>query len=325
MFYLYALIVVIPLVAFYALFVRAVDRYEPEPWWALAASFAWGALGAVVLAIVGSVLLQIPVGAVVNDAQAANAIGATFIAPITEESAKGLGVIVIFVIGHVIFHEFDGPLDGLIYGGLIGLGFTLTEDTLYIGSAGTDGGWGAFLTLTVLRTVLGGLGHAMYTGMIGFGWGMVVISRSWIAKVWWPCFGFGVGMLLHGVHNALPSYLGEIGGLMSVAIDFVYLGAWFLLVVVLVVRERGVIMRQLENEVGATLRDRSELRLIGSFFKRSLRGLLSARATRKRWRALVELALIKEKRANEPDRTSLVEAERRARAEIAYWVSRGAR
>lgn len=332
MFYLYALLIVTPLVALYAVFVRTVDRFEPEPWWALAASFVWGALGAVVLAIIGSVILQIPVSAVVSDAEAANAIGATFIAPITEESAKGLGVIVIFVIGHLIFHDFDGPLDGLIYGGFIGLGFTLTEDTLYIGGAGTQEGWGGFFTLTLLRTVLGGLGHAMYTGMIGFGWGMVVISRSWVGKVWWPCFGFAVGMLLHGAHNALPSYLGQVGGLMSVAIDFVYLAAWFVLVVILVVREKGVILRQLDNEIGASLRDREEHRLLGSYFWRTLRGWALtfssgwsiARATRRRWRAIVELALVKEKRSHDPDRQALSEAERRARAEIAYWVSRGA-
>ncbi len=35
---------VTPLVLSYALFIRWVDRFEPEPWWLLIAAFIWGAL-----------------------------------------------------------------------------------------------------------------------------------------------------------------------------------------------------------------------------------------------------------------------------------------
>jgi protease PrsW len=50
-------------------------------------------------------------------------------APIAEELAKALGVLLIF---WLLRAEFDNMRDGIVYGGLVGLGFTWFEAALYV-------------------------------------------------------------------------------------------------------------------------------------------------------------------------------------------------
>jgi RsiW-degrading membrane proteinase PrsW (M82 family) len=336
--YLAALVVVTPLVALYVCLVRMLDRYEPEPWWALALCFLWGALGATLGGGLTTSLMEQATNAAVfggqGDPQAVNALSATFYAPLFEEAFKGIGVIVLFVLGHLLFHGFDGPLDGVVYGGTIGLGFTLTEDTLYVGQAGAEHGASGFFALTLLRTVFGGLDHAVFTSMTGLGWGMAVVVRSRLARVLWPCFGFAAAIALHGMHNALPSLYGGTGGLVSVVITWGFLLAWCALVVVLVYGERRIVLRQLAAEVGGLVCDARELSRMGTLLSRSLSnlGLLGARgwrvwqAARRRHRALVQLALTKERRAQGDGSSRLAIRESELRAEIAglAWIAPGA-
>ncbi len=41
---------------------------------------------------------------------------------------KGLALVALFYLAR---QEFDGPLDGIVYGALIGFGFSMTENLLY--------------------------------------------------------------------------------------------------------------------------------------------------------------------------------------------------
>src|ERR1700712_3921800 len=124
------LLFVTPLVIAYALFIRWCDRFEPEPWWLLICAFVWGAI----FATLGG-----GISSSIGEAIAAAVTGAPVLAPIYEEGFKGLGVLIIASISVMGLKELDGPLDGAIYGGIVGLGFTLTEDILYVGSAFAKG------------------------------------------------------------------------------------------------------------------------------------------------------------------------------------------
>jgi RsiW-degrading membrane proteinase PrsW (M82 family) len=334
--YFAALLVIAPLVALYALAIRWADRLEPEPWWILALCFLWGATGAALGGGLSTALAEGLTSALFLDgasSAALSAYSATVYAPLFEEAFKGLGILVLFVLGHLVWREFDGPLDGVVYGGMIGLGFTLTEDILYVGTAGATGGAGDFFVLTVLRTVFGGLAHALYTSMTGFGWGMAARAHSWPARVFWPCFGFSMAVLLHAIHNFLPSYFGAVGGLLTIVLTWGFFLAWFGLIAGLVLAERRTVRRQLSNEVGGLVRDQHELLHVTTLFERSLAhlGLLFAggfaawRLTRRRHRALVELALVKDRRArgDHTDHTARLEAS--LRHEIATLASQGAR
>ena len=56
--------------------------------------------------------------------------GAVWLAPVTEETLKGLGVLLIYLFRR---REFDGIIDGIVYAGLIGAGFAFSENILYLG------------------------------------------------------------------------------------------------------------------------------------------------------------------------------------------------
>src|SRR5699024_11787194 len=59
-------------------------------------------------------------------------IGAVFQAPVVEESTKTVLLVIIVLAAR---RYFEGPLDGLVYGALIGAGFAFTENILYLGGA----------------------------------------------------------------------------------------------------------------------------------------------------------------------------------------------
>jgi len=58
--------------------------------------------------------------------------GAVISAPIVEESAKAF---ILFVLFFWKKDEFDGIVDGIVYAGMVGLGFAMTENILYYGRA----------------------------------------------------------------------------------------------------------------------------------------------------------------------------------------------
>jgi protease PrsW len=102
-----------------------LDRYEPEPTRLLAAAFGWGAVVATAIALVLQALDAVVVG---RDAVAS----ASIVAPVTEEAAKGLFVLLLVWWRR---HAIDGVLDGIVYAGLVGVGFAFTENILYLGAA----------------------------------------------------------------------------------------------------------------------------------------------------------------------------------------------
>ena len=135
---LLGIVFVAPLVAIYVLFIRWCDRFEPEPWWLLLCAFFFGALVATAAAgrsnglsqTVASIVTGMP-----GESPEVQGIVATFSAPVFEEAFKGLGVVMVATISWLGVKELDGPLDGAIYGGIVGLGFTLTEDVEYVSRA----------------------------------------------------------------------------------------------------------------------------------------------------------------------------------------------
>jgi RsiW-degrading membrane proteinase PrsW (M82 family) len=172
---------VAPLVALYVLFIRWCDRFEPEPWWLLLCAFFFGALvataGGGTMNGLSQTLASLTLGQPA-DSEDVQAIVATLSAPIFEELFKGLGVGMIAVISWLGVKELDGPLDGAIYGGVVGLGFTLTEDVEYVSNAFASSGFGGFLGIWFIRTVLNGLTHCTFTAMTGLGFGLAVESAG---------------------------------------------------------------------------------------------------------------------------------------------------
>jgi RsiW-degrading membrane proteinase PrsW (M82 family) len=266
---LLALLIVAPTVFFYFLIIRGSDRYEPEPLWLLSLAFFWGAVVSTLTALVfnemGEGAIRASLGA--GQAALAEASTASFVAPLVEESSKGFGALVLWGLSALWLSELDGALDGAIYGGVIGLGFTLTEDVLYISSAGAQHGGEAFFQVFIMRTVLAGLGHASFTAMTGLGVGIAVESSSSLVKVLAPIGGWSAAVGLHFVHNYLVTFLydGGSGFVLKLLVFWTFDALFFLLILSLAVRDRAIVLKGLVDEAGRLLHPK-ELQRTASYW-----------------------------------------------------------
>jgi len=304
---LLALLVVAPTVFFYFLIIRGSDRYEPEPFWLLSVAFFWGAVVSTLTALVFNEVGEGAIRASLGAGQAAlvDASTASFVAPFVEESSKGFGLLVLWAISALWVREIDGALDGAIYGGVIGLGFTMTEDVLYISSAGAQHGGGAFFQVFVLRTVMAGLGHASFTAMTGLGIGIAAESASGLIKLIAPIGGWCAAVGLHFVHNYLVTFLydGGSGFVLKILLFWAFNALFFLVILSLAVRDRAIVLKGLVDEAGRSLHPKELERTssywmlfpLWNFFSllSSPRGYAEAR---KKQLALVELSFLKHRR-----------------------------
>ncbi|MEZ4223736.1 MAG: PrsW family intramembrane metalloprotease [Polyangiaceae bacterium] len=252
---LFAIILVGICVFIYGLLIKGVDRYEPEPWWLLLICFFWGALGATFFSLIFNTIGGIVITSAVDphtmsEAQVAQGLTASFIAPLVEESFKGVFLLVVWAASAFWLKELDGPLDGAIYGGVIGLGFTLTEDVLYIMSAASKAGVVGFGATFVMRTIFGGLGHATFTAMTGLGVGAAAETRSMPVKIISPIGGWMAAVGLHFLHNFLVSFFGCGGVVLKFAVFITFAILFFVLLYILAFRDRAIVMRGLADEVG---------------------------------------------------------------------------
>ena len=102
-----------------------LDRYEPEPVRLLVLGLRLGRGGRDRRRAGAPELDQAVLGT------PDTLVAGTVVAPVTEEAAKGLFILLLLWRRRVI----DGVLDGLVYAGLVGVGFAFTENILYLGSA----------------------------------------------------------------------------------------------------------------------------------------------------------------------------------------------
>jgi protease PrsW len=323
----FALTFIAPTVFLYFLVIKGTDRYEPEPFWLLTLTFLWGAVVATVTAIVGNAIGEGAVSAALgpgSDDALVRASTASFVAPLVEETTKGSGLLLLWLLSSVWLRELDGALDGAIYGGVIGLGFTLTEDVLYVASAGAQGGAQAFTGLFILRTVLSGLGHASFTAMTGLGVGIAAETSNTIVKLISPIGGWLSAVGLHFVHNFIVSFMfsGKEGLGIKLFVFWTFDLFFFALIVCLAVRDRAIVLRGLVDEVGRLLHPKELQRTTSywmlvpfwNFF--SLSAGKGYGASRQKQLALVELAFLKNRRRRGERGLDLDRAEHELRSQV---------
>ncbi len=179
-----------------------LDRYDPEPLWLLALAFAWGALVAVIVSFIINTVLGVAVGIAVSP-DAGEAVGAVMSAPIFEEGSKGLGLIILLIFFR---RYFDDILDGIVFAGVIALGFATVENVLYYGRALGSGGFVILIILFVLRGILSPFAHVTFTAMTGIGCGISRESHNKAIRVLAPVAGYFLAVTLHATWNALAGY-----------------------------------------------------------------------------------------------------------------------
>ncbi|MGJ9402067.1 PrsW family glutamic-type intramembrane protease [Arthrobacter sp. KK5.5] len=183
-----------------------VDRWDPEPKSAVALALIWGAGASVGGTLLLGRFVFAPIVAATDIAEP-GLFGAVVQAPVVEELAKGLGVLLIFLVRG---SHFDGPVDGIVYGGAVGAGFAFTENILYFASATAAGG-DAVAEMFVMRGLFSPFAHVLFTAWTGFALGLAA-SRG--HRRWWVRY-FIVGLV--------PAILGHFlwnGGLAVFFPDF---------------------------------------------------------------------------------------------------------
>jgi RsiW-degrading membrane proteinase PrsW (M82 family) len=190
------LLALIPLAGvFFAVWL--VDRWEPEPRGLIVLAVAWGAIASVALALLvdlGVTLVFRPA-----DSEANEVLSAVVQAPVVEELAKGLGVLLIFLIAR---RSFDGPVDGVVYGALVGAGFAFTENIQYFAISFIDGGVTQTTVTFFMRGILSPFAHVMFTSVTGFALGLAARRGASGGAALGPWFlGLLGAMALHALWN----------------------------------------------------------------------------------------------------------------------------
>ena len=183
---------VIPAVGI-GLLVNFMDRFEREPWFLRLAAFLWGAVIAIPIAFfverkLDTALLYLS-GPNASDVIRSALQGLN--AGITEETIKGAGLLLLFV---VLRDEFDNVTDGLVYAALIGAGFAMVENFRYFANDFEQ--FPVFLI--VYRIILGWLGHSTFIACFGAGLGYIRHTRVRWRQIAFPLSGYLLAVSLHG-------------------------------------------------------------------------------------------------------------------------------
>ena len=204
----------IPMFA-YLIIIWLYDRYDREPFGLVLKNYLWGAVGAIILSVIWSIILSNIVSFFVKNPAHLDNVESMFLAPFVEEITKG-----VFLFITIRNRKFDNVTDGIVYGGAIGLGFGMTENFLYFINFGTSlSGW---LTIVVIRTLFSAVMHCLATATFG---AFLAYSKfkSTIYKIIFAAAGLLLAILLHAAWNISVSFestalLGLLFMVFSVAI-----------------------------------------------------------------------------------------------------------
>ena len=299
----------------YLSIVRFADMNEKEPLWAMLLFFVGGAVMAALLRAVAPADLEL----LVLPAAATKELGRFL--------AIGAGVAVLAVLGQIRgWHDFNGTMDGVVYGTTAGLGFGTGERVLQELVVGTLNvpGVDAGLFSGFDRAALGGLAHGVFGAITGAGIGAAADTRSPLsARAACRRSALGsailahVGYLVLGRGNALSGTQGLVRAWIALLLPVVLIA---IVITWALARERRAIRSQLADEIPAGTVTSDELALLGN--RDSPRGTLHEAA----WPAFrlpalaslkalhnrqVQLAFTKDQAAREsdPERRARLDAE----------------
>lgn len=235
-----------------------LDRYDPEPLWLLALAFAWGALVAVIVSFIINTTLGTFFGP---------AVAAVISAPVFEEGSKGLGLLILLIFFR---RYFDDILDGIVFAGVIALGFATVENVLYYGQAIGNAGLGGLIVIFFMRGILSPFAHVTFTSMTGIGCGIARESHNIVVRVIMPIVGYMAAVILHAIWNGMA----VLGGLDAFLVGYLILEIPFFLIFVgfslyIMYRQNKILNEMLAIDVARGLIPQDHAKIATSAFRSS--------------------------------------------------------
>jgi len=165
------------------------DRYEREPLLHLLAAFGLGAFAMLAARGIGATIegLVSPRWLALGG-EPAKLFDAFVIAGLCEEFSKW--VVLIAAVYH--WDEFDEPLDGMVYGAAVALGFATLENILYVARLGVGIAW--------QRALFAVPAHALFGGSMGYYAGRSKFDHG--TALWRDrTLCLGAPIAFHGLYN----------------------------------------------------------------------------------------------------------------------------
>jgi O-acetyl-ADP-ribose deacetylase (regulator of RNase III)/RsiW-degrading membrane proteinase PrsW (M82 family) len=184
-----------PLILLFVVWLR--DNRGNEKLTKILLTFIFGATASAVASILLEAVIVLGLNVFLKRDQILLLLG-VLIAPVVEESMKGLGVLWRRSL-------FDEVGDGIVYGSVCGFGFSASENFLYGYNAIVSQGLFFFTVLIVFRSITATLIHGTTTGVLGYGLsgkrhGKFSSRFSWL-------FIFGA-VCIHMFYNFLAGFSG---------------------------------------------------------------------------------------------------------------------
>ncbi len=262
------------------LLVNFIDRFEREPWFLRLAAFLWGA----VIAIPSASFIEQNIDTLLQNVlgpDASSLMRSAFQglnAGITEETVKGLGLLLLFL---VLRDEFDNVTDGIVYGALIGAGFAMVENFVYFAFNSKQ----FLLLLIVGRIVLGWLCHSTFTVCFGAALGYIRHTKVRWRQIIVPLLGYLCAVILHSLFDFIDFYASAtvlaapnnasvaFTSLIAIIADYIPpFGAQLSLLYILIkslAHEAAVIREFLASEVSSSVVKVDEYALLQNSFQRT--------------------------------------------------------
>jgi RsiW-degrading membrane proteinase PrsW (M82 family) len=303
----------------FAAFVNWLDRYEKEPKLLLGAAFVWGVIIAGGGAYILNTAFGIGIYALTGSEGAAEFGTTSIVAPIIEESLKGLAVLVVFL---MFRNEFDSVLDGVVYGAVTAMGFAAIENVLYIYRNGyLEGGWEGFWVLVVIRVILVGWMHPFFTAFTGIGLAIARMTHNVLVKIIAVPTGYAIAVVAHAFHNTFSGLIGGFEGLLAgTFVDYLGYAVMLIFIIWMIVYERNILKKNLRDELTSGLISQQQYSSATSFFQTTahLSALTSGtfRSTARFYQVCGELAHKKEQLAKMGDENGNTRIIENLRAEL---------
>ncbi|MGH9935540.1 MAG: PrsW family glutamic-type intramembrane protease [Blastocatellia bacterium] len=267
-----AISAIIPAGFYLAIFLW-LDRYDPEPPGRLIFVFVWGAVIAVFFSAIANGFAASAFGDMLTGIVSA---------PIVEEATKGVGVLIIALFFR---KDFDSVVDGIVYAGVVAMGFATVENIDYYGRSLNEAGVSGLLGTWFVRGVLSPYSHVLFTCMTGIGIGVARETHNAALKVAAPIMGYFIAVFLHALWNSLASFDSGTFFIGYFLIEAPMFCAFLAVIVHLVRREGRILKQSLAVEVERGLITRRQLDIAISVFRRTgwvaaaigHRGLFNAR------------------------------------------------